>query len=168
MRVKLFVWIKGSKKCRPYLWHDQEKWVTCQRFSILSFLTHPLVSWKCYVLVQTPLESDIELWAIYQDCKQYKTKESELFPSQYLKNNICDIQLFPLDHVTYLWAMVINIFSKFCNHFNDFLNFHSRPKTTTILDREGRYRCVHSVWYEAGRTIASSQTSIFLDNLVQK
>ena len=48
-----------------------------------------------------------ELWAIYQDWKQDRTKESELFPSQYLKNNICDIRLIPLDHVTYMNTCVV-------------------------------------------------------------
>ena len=33
--------------------------------------------------------------------KQYETNKFELFLSQYLKNNICDIWLTPLDHVTY-------------------------------------------------------------------
>ena len=42
-----------------------------------------------------------ELWAIYQHWNQYKTKEFELFLFQYLKNDICDIRFFALDHVTY-------------------------------------------------------------------
>ena len=33
--------------------------------------------------------------------KQNKTKEFELFLCQYLKSNIADIRLIPLDHVTY-------------------------------------------------------------------
>ena len=41
-----------------------------------------------------------ELWAIYQYYKQYKIKEFDFFLSQYLKNNISDIRLIPLDHVT--------------------------------------------------------------------
>ena len=40
-----------------------------------------------------------ELWVIRW--KQYKTKEFECFLCLYLKNNICDIRLIPLDHVTY-------------------------------------------------------------------
>ena len=41
-----------------------------------------------------------EFWAIYQYLKQYKTKEFDLFLCLYLKNDICDIWLIPLDHVT--------------------------------------------------------------------
>ena len=33
--------------------------------------------------------------------KQYKTKESDHCFCQYLKNNMANIQLIPLDHVTY-------------------------------------------------------------------
>ena len=34
--------------------------------------------------------------------KQYKTKEFEHCFCQYLKNNMADIRLIPLDHVTYV------------------------------------------------------------------
>ena len=40
------------------------------------------------------------VWAIHQYRRQYKTKEFEPFLCQYHKNNICDIRLVPLDHVT--------------------------------------------------------------------
>ena len=40
------------------------------------------------------------LWAFHQCWKQYKAKEFELFLCQYLKNNICDVWLIPLEHVT--------------------------------------------------------------------
>ena len=43
-----------------------------------------------------------ELWAMYQGWKQYETKEFVLFPSWYLKNNICDIRLISFD--TYVKA----------------------------------------------------------------
>ena len=46
--------------------------------------------------MQTPLESDIYLQSdeqIYQNWKQHKTKEFQLFLCQYLKNNIGDIRL---------------------------------------------------------------------------
>ena len=33
--------------------------------------------------------------------KQYKTKEFRTFLCQYLQNNISDIRIIPLDHVTY-------------------------------------------------------------------
>ena len=42
-----------------------------------------------------------ELWSIWQCQKQYKTKEFEHCFCQYFKNNIADIRLIPLDHVTY-------------------------------------------------------------------
>ena len=41
-----------------------------------------------------------ELWRICRCWKQYKTKEFEHCFCQYLKNNITDIWLIPLDHVT--------------------------------------------------------------------
>ena len=41
-----------------------------------------------------------DLWWIWQCQKQYKTKEFEHCFCQYLKYNITDIRLIPLDHVT--------------------------------------------------------------------
>ena len=41
-----------------------------------------------------------ELWRICHCYKQYKTKEFEHCFCQYLKNNMADIRLIPLDHVT--------------------------------------------------------------------
>ena len=40
------------------LWHDQGKWVTCQKMSIpSSFCQFPITS-KCFILMQTPLKLD--------------------------------------------------------------------------------------------------------------
>ena len=38
--------------------------------------------------------------------KQYITTEFDLFVCQYLKNDICDILLIPLYHVTYLFVIL--------------------------------------------------------------
>ena len=48
-----------------------------------------------------------ELWTFYQDWKQYKTKEFELVPSQYLKINNSEFQLIFLDHITYSFGFVM-------------------------------------------------------------
>ena len=42
--------------------------------------------------------------------KQYKTKDFERCFCQYLKNNITDIRLIPLDHVTHI-QLIPQIFS---------------------------------------------------------
>ena len=57
---------------------------------MLHFDANPI--WNGYLVT--------ELWAIYQCWKQYQTKESELFFLPVSQNNICDIRLIPLDHVT--------------------------------------------------------------------
>ena len=41
------------------MWHDQGKWVTCRQCSILSFQYNLLVHLKSYMLIQTPLKSEI-------------------------------------------------------------------------------------------------------------
>ena len=42
-----------------YMWHDQGEWFTCRQFSILIFQYETLVHLKCYILIQTPSQSDI-------------------------------------------------------------------------------------------------------------
>ena len=37
-----------------HMWHDQGKWVACRRFSILSLWHHFLLTYKYYILMQTP------------------------------------------------------------------------------------------------------------------
>ena len=63
-----------------------------------------LASSKCYIVMQTLLESDIYLQSNIQfisaENNINKTKEFELFLCQYLRNNICNLQLISLDHVT--------------------------------------------------------------------
>ena len=54
--------------------------------------------------MQTPLQ--LEIWlqsykGFDNGKQQYKTKELEHSFCQYLKTNIADIRLIPLDHVTY-------------------------------------------------------------------
>ena len=61
------------------MWNDQEKWVTCRRFSILSFLHYLLATWKCYILMQTALESYIWLQSYEQFIKdEYNIKQKNL------------------------------------------------------------------------------------------
>ena len=61
-----------------------------------------MATWKCYISIQTPLESEIWLQNYEQFIKsENNIKQKNLFICQYLKNNICDIRLIPLDHVTY-------------------------------------------------------------------
>ena len=47
------------------MWHNQGEWVTWRQYSILIFPYKSLVHLKCYVLIQTPSQSDIWLWRIY-------------------------------------------------------------------------------------------------------
>ena len=42
-----------------HMWHDQGKWVTCRQCSILSFQYNLLIHLKSYMLIQTPLQSEI-------------------------------------------------------------------------------------------------------------
>ena len=51
--------------------------------------------------MQTSLELDTWLQREQFINAENKIKKFELFLHQYLKNNICDIQLIPLDHITY-------------------------------------------------------------------
>ena len=73
------------------------------KMSIPIFLHHFLVTSKCFILMLTPLQLDNWLQS-YEELvnakKQYKTKEIEHCFCQYLKINISDIRLIPLDHVT--------------------------------------------------------------------
>ena len=67
---------------------DVQFWVFCTTFwqhEMLRFDSNPII-----------------IRTIYQRWKPYKTKEFELLLRQYLKNNICNIQIIPLDHVTYI------------------------------------------------------------------
>ena len=43
------------------MWHDQGEWVTCRQYSIFIFQYKSLVHLKCYILIQTPSQSDIWL-----------------------------------------------------------------------------------------------------------
>ena len=42
-----------------HLWRDQGKWVTCRQYSILSFQYNLPAHIKSYILIHTPLQSDI-------------------------------------------------------------------------------------------------------------
>ena len=56
------------------MWHDQEKLVTFRQYSILTFQYNLLANCKSYILIHTPLQSDIqEIWAISWVSKQCKT-----------------------------------------------------------------------------------------------
>ena len=41
------------------MWHDQVKWFTCRKYSILSFQYDLLVHFKSYILIQTTLQYNI-------------------------------------------------------------------------------------------------------------
>ena len=59
--------------------------------------------------MQTPLQLDIWLQSYegFDNAKKhYETKEFEHCFGQYLKNNIPDIRLIPLDHVTYIFSVI--------------------------------------------------------------
>ena len=52
--------------CNPstahaHMWQDQGEWVTCRQYSISIFQFKLLVHLKCYILIQTPPQSDIWL-----------------------------------------------------------------------------------------------------------
>ena len=79
------VWDRAKAKNQEKetkLWHDQEEWVTCQQYSILIFQYKSLVHLKCYILFQTPSQSDIWL----QRYEQFFT----------FKNNVKHKNLSPL------------------------------------------------------------------------
>ena len=68
------------------------------------FLHRFLITSKCFILMQTPLPFDIWLQSydkFVNAKKQYNTKEFEHCFCHYLKNNMADVRLIPLDHVTY-------------------------------------------------------------------
>ena len=65
---------------------------------------HFLKTSKSFILMQTPLQLDIWLQSNegFDNAKNnMKQKEFEHCFCQYQKNNIPDIRLIPLDHVTY-------------------------------------------------------------------
>ena len=81
------------------IWHDQGKWVACQRFPILRFLHHFLATLKMLHFDANPIRIRClvtELWASYQYWKQYETKEFDLFLGQYLKTISATSDSFPL------------------------------------------------------------------------
>ena len=93
-------------------WHDQRKWITCRKISFSIFflhhfpITHALFGSK-------PHNNWISGYRVMKNLsmlKQYKTKEFEHCSCQNLKNNMADIQLIPLDQVTYLKKIVYQIF----------------------------------------------------------
>ena len=74
------------------------------KMSISIFLQRFLKTLKVFILMQTPLQLDIWLQS-YEgfDHAKNNTKQRDLNTVfyQYLKNNIANIQLIPLNHVTY-------------------------------------------------------------------
>ena len=72
------------------------------KIQILIFLHHLLITSKCFNLTQTPLQLDIWLQS-YEEYVNAKNniKQLEHCFCHYLKTNITDIRLIPLDHVTY-------------------------------------------------------------------
>ena len=91
--------IKQNESELANMWHDQEKWVTCQRFSILSFLHHFLATWKCYILMQTTLWLDIWLQSYEQFIKaenNIKQKNLNTFLADISKTIFPTSDSFPL------------------------------------------------------------------------
>ena len=43
-----------------HMWHDQGKWVTCRKISILSLISHLLTTSKCFILMQIPWK--LHIW----------------------------------------------------------------------------------------------------------
>ena len=75
------------------------------KISIPIFLHHFLITSIGFILIKTPQQFDIWLQS-YEECanakNNIKTKIFEHCFCQYLKNDMADIQLIPLDHhVTY-------------------------------------------------------------------
>ena len=91
----------------PNMWHDQGKWVTCRKFqfqfSYTTFSKLQNASFWCKPHLQLDiwLQSYAGFDSADYETKHYETKEFEHCFCQYLKNNIPDIRLIPLDHVTY-------------------------------------------------------------------
>ena len=137
------------------MWHDQGKWVACRRFFNFEISTPLSGNSKMLHFNANPITIGYlvtELWAIYKRWKQYKSKEFECFLCLYLKCNICDIRLIPLDHVTYmiihfiymtevhkLWANLI-IHSMFLQLYV----FDHRPWSMVWLMIGEVYECVQS------------------------
>ena len=79
------------------------------KISISIFLHNFLKTSKCFILMQTPLQLDIwiQSYEWFDNAKNImKQKEFEHCFCQYLKSNIPDIGLIPLDHVTYFLALI--------------------------------------------------------------
>ena len=50
-----------NTEIHDYIWHDQREMSHLSKMSISIFLHHFLKTWKCFILMQTPLELDIWL-----------------------------------------------------------------------------------------------------------
>ena len=116
MHVQL--WSRGMSRCQCHqnevFWSFEkvvsENWnwnfrqvthfpVTCRRCSILSFLHHSRATWKCHILMQTPLESDIWLQS-YEQFKEaennIKQKNSNWFLADISETVFATLDSFPL------------------------------------------------------------------------
>ena len=86
------------------MWRDQGKWVTCRKLQFL--FSYTTVS-KLQNTLCKPHYNWISGFRVMKNLtmlKQYETKEFEPYFCQYLKNNVSDIRLIPLDYVTYKGA----------------------------------------------------------------
>ena len=71
------------KPAATYMWYDQGKWVTCRQYLFLSFQYNLLSHIKSYILIHTPLQSDIwferyEQFFEFQNNVKHRTMSSVL------------------------------------------------------------------------------------------
>ena len=74
--------VTTSKEMISYydnMWHDQGEWVTCRQYSILIFQYKSPVHLKCYMLIQTPSQSDIWLQRYEQFFKFKNNVKHKIF-----------------------------------------------------------------------------------------
>ena len=110
-----------------YMWHNQGEWVTCRQYSILIFQFKSLVHFPCYILMQTPSQSDIWL----QKCDQFFAVQNNVKHKNLLSILACNSKSIFLtfyshhhDHVTYVhYYYTVTSEISILSH-NAFLQFH--------------------------------------------
>ena len=83
------------------MWHDQGEWVTCRQYSILIFQFKSLIHLKCYMLIQTPSQSDIWLQR-YEQFLKFKNNVKHKNLSSLLA---CYHFFYPILYWYFMWIM---------------------------------------------------------------
>ena len=103
------------------MWHDQGKWVTCRQYPNLSFQYNLFAPIKSYILIHTPLQSDIwckryEQFLEFQNNVTHRNMSSVLSSAYNSKSILATSDSFPL-----IMSHIIS--AAFLNNINSIRNF---------------------------------------------